>query len=126
MDSRTPATHYEFSGEGLSGTVDLAGLDGRPVLAVQVDGRDVADLELGTGAAGHVVTGQVEYVPDLRTVRLQLVLPEANVGDEPVQVDGVGLVIARRTSIGGPGLVRGVLQEYRVVAVTGTASAVQS
>lgn len=126
MDSRTPANHYEFSGEGLTGTLDLAGLDGRPVLTLLVDDREVRDLELDTGPAGHVVTGQVEYVPDLRTVRLYLVLPGANLTGEPVDVEGVAVLVTIRTSIGGPGLVTGPLQRYRVVSVTGTASAVQT
>lgn len=126
MTTLSPANHYEFTGDAVSGTVDLAGLTGQPVVSLQFDQWSITEADVDSGELGIVVTARLEYVPDKESVRLHLVLPEANIDDEPVAVEGFAVVITTRTSFAGPGLVEGPLRSYAVRVVAGTASLVAS
>ena len=120
------AGHFEVSGKGIQGVVDTAGLGGAPVISLQVDGESVPDASLSRTPFGLEVGGTVSSVPDLNTVEVRLVVPEVNVNDSPVTFSGFAVIVESRTSIGGPGLVEGVLHSYEIRPVVGAASAVTS
>lgn len=126
METLSPANHYEFTGDAVSGTVDLAGITGQPVVSLQFDQWSISEADVDTDELGIVVTARLEFVPDKESVRLHLVLPEANIGDEPVAVEGFAVVVTSRTSFAGPSLVEGPLRSYAVRPVSGTASLVAS
>lgn len=126
MKTLRPANHYEFTGDALSGSVVLAGITGQPAVNLQFDQWSISDADVEAGELGIVVTARLEFVPDKESVRLHLVLPEANISDEPVAVEGVAVVVTSRTSFAGPSLVEGPLRSYAVRPVSGTASLVQS
>lgn len=126
MKRQSPANRYEFTGGAVSGTVDLAGITGQPVVHLQFDQWSITDADVKMGELGVVVTARLDFVPDKESTRLHLVLPEANVGDEAVAVEGFAVLVTTRSSIAGPGLVEGPLQSYAVRSVSGTASLVAS
>jgi hypothetical protein len=119
------ANHYVLAGSGVEGTVDTSSITGKPVIDVRVGGRAVSTPELVESDLGLEVRGIVESIPDLRTVQLNLIMPVVNVQDGPLPFAGVALLTTTRTSIGGPGLVEGPLQDYELRPVSGTAEAVQ-
>jgi hypothetical protein len=121
----TPANHYVLVGS-IDGIVDTSGPGGRPAVNIQLDGTPLENAELRDGDDGIEVTALVEQVPDLRTVRLRLILPRVNVGSEATVFSGVALITTGLTTIGGPHLVEGPLHLYDVRPVAGTAEAIQT
>jgi hypothetical protein len=124
MNTR-PANHYVLVGS-IDGIVDTLGVGGAPTVNIRLDGNPLTDGELRDGDDGIEVTALVEQVPDLRTVRLRLIIPRVNVGADATVFAGVALVTTELTTIGGPHLVEGPLHLYDVRPVAGTASAVTS
>lgn len=120
------ANHFEVTGKGIAAVVDTAGLTGTPVVSLRVDGRTVDGATLTGTECGHEVGAMVDAAPDGFTVWLRLILPEVNVDDEAVTFAGIAILAKARTSIGGPGLVNGVLQSYELRPVAGTASVVRA
>lgn len=120
------ANHYELTGAGVTGVVDLSGITGSPVFSLEVDGLSVTDGTVEAGELGVVLTAVLDAAPDSHTTRLRLVLPEVNLAEGSVLVAGLAVVVKTRSSIGGPGLVDGALQSYALRPVAGTASFVES
>jgi hypothetical protein len=148
------ANRYELSGSGIEGSVDTSSFGGGPVVNLTLDGEPVENAEFNRTSEGIEVTATTRVVPDGWTTSLRLVLPDVNLagpedqaaggevqvedgaGDGDAapdsydsglagdQVGGYAVVVTARTSIGGPGLVRGALQLYDVRQVTATASVV--
>jgi hypothetical protein len=121
----TPANHYVLVGS-IDGIIDTSGPGGQPVVSIRLDGTPLENAELRDGDDGIEVTALVEQVPDLRTVRLRLIIPRVNVVTGATPFSGVALIITGLTTIGGPQLVEGPLQLYDVRPVAGTAEAVQT
>lgn len=121
-----PANHYVISGNGIDAVVDTAGLKGRPVVSLAVDGQPVPDPALTTTSEGFVVDATIEAVPDSHTIEIRLVFPEVNLSEQDVLFSGVAALTRELTSIGGPRLVSGPLQTYELRPVGGRASGVLS
>jgi len=121
----TPANHYILVGS-IDGIIDTSGPGGQPVVSIRLDGTPLENAELRDGEDGIEVTALVEQVPDLRTVRLRLIIPRVNVVAGATPFPGVALIITGLTTIGGPSLVEGPLQLYDLRPVGGTAEAVQT
>lgn len=126
MSELTSANRYEVSGPGISGVIDITGVTGEPVVSVDVDGRTFSEGSVRADEFGLRVIVIVDEVDDGNSVQLDLVLPEVNVSDRPVPVAGFAVLVTRRSSFGGPGLVEGALQLYDSRPVSAMASAVQS
>lgn len=119
---------YELHRKSLHVTYSTTSLDGRARLHY-VDGRvdksyvgeeiQVADIGIG-----RLITVMLEVVPDLRAVTFSMLLPDVHVERE-AHIETEGLYTTARTSIGGPALVKGQIQTYRAVALSGTARAVE-
>jgi hypothetical protein len=79
--------------------------------------------EESSAGLGRLVTVMIEAVPDGYVRDLTLLVPDVNPvdGQPSVPVATLAIVTTHLTSIGGPRLVAGPLQEYEVVAVAGTA-----
>ena len=73
------------------------------------------------GEIGQQVTVIIEQIPDLRTVTFTLLLPAINLDEPETRFRTIGIIATHRTSIGGPDLVKGVLQTYRLKELRGTA-----
>ena len=120
------ANHFQISGKGVSGVVDTAGMAGRFVVSVEVDGQPVQDAEVEMTSLGLEVSATISAVPDAQTVYLRVVLPEVNAPDGPVTFSGFAILATALTSFGGPKLVPGARHLYELRPLAGTASAVQS
>jgi hypothetical protein len=124
MNTR-PANHYVLVGS-IDGIVDTSGVGGAPTADIRLDGNPLKNAELRDGDDGIEVTALVEQVPDLRSVRLRLILPRVNVGVDATVFAAVALVTTELTTVGGPRLVEGPLHLYDVRPVAGTAEAVET
>jgi hypothetical protein len=121
------ANVFELQGGGLTIQYTKSSIAGVPILTFNHRGvkksyrgdeiRSV-DTELG-----QLVTVMVEVVPDLHTITLTLVVPGMNLdgGEGPVQTFAV--FTTELTSIGGPRLVKGQLDRYDTIQLTGRALA---
>lgn len=85
-----------------------------------------AEIRCQETEIGKLVSVTLEQIPDLRTVTLTLLLPAINLGNTTeVHFRTRAILTTARTSIGGPRLVVGALQTYRVLSLQGTASIVE-
>ena len=121
----TAAQHYTFTGKGLSGVLDLSDISGRPSASLLVDGHKV-EPAIEEKGAGIRLRARVSATPDLETVEIELTLPDVNVPADTATFAGVAILTTARTSIGGPGLVRGAVQSYEVRPVAGQATLAES
>jgi hypothetical protein len=71
---------------------------------------------------GTLVTVDLEFVPDLRSLAMTVLLPDINLGAEvEVNFATEAIFTSHLTSIGGPALVQGPLETYVFVSLVGTA-----
>jgi hypothetical protein len=125
--SRVAANHFVVRGAGIEGTVDTSGISGDPVVSLTIDGRELQAPSLEVIGEGVVVRGIHEQVPDDHTVEAVVILPEVNLDEsESETCAGFAVLVTQRTSIGGPRLVAGPLQEYNLRPLAVTASVVTS
>jgi hypothetical protein len=78
-------------------------------------------------ALGIQVSGVVRSIPDLETVQATILLPHVNVGgiaDPSSSFAGVALLTTIRTSIAGPRLVAGPLEQFSLRPLGGNAQSV--
>ncbi len=79
------------------------------------------DMRVTTSPVGTLVTVDLEYIADLRTVSLTLVVPQVNLRGAATEaaVHTVALLTTQRTSIGGPELISGQVETYRTLRPRG-------
>lgn len=119
---------FTLSGRGVTITLLLNGVDGRPVLTYH-------DSHQATNFTGDEVTiedtalGQLVSVTTVKSIDagytvLSMVLPTINLLGDQHHVDTIGVTSAHRTTLIGPG--HGQLASYHVIHLHGTASQVES
>jgi hypothetical protein len=121
------ANHFTIVGPAVEGSLDTSGISGGPVAAVTVDGRKLTAPRVATLREGVVIQGIHEEVADGHTREVVITVPNVNLDEsEVVTCAGLLLLVTMRTSIGGPGLVRGPLQDYELRPLAVTAAFVVS
>ena len=125
----TEPNDYELSCDGVTLTYSTTSFDGSPRLSFREGGRalDFSGEEIGTLATklGTEVTVTLEVISDDRTVTLTLLVPAINLGEGPdIEFATVAIETTNLTTIGGPALITGPLQTYRVIELNGTAKRV--
>ncbi|MEO6038609.1 MAG: hypothetical protein ABIQ93_09350 [Saprospiraceae bacterium] len=126
-----PANLFELHNTTLKVTYSSSSLDGKPQLSYQKG--NAAPLNFRGNQLyqkqtdiGTLVTVTLKSVPDSRTIQFSLLLPQVNVPDDHPQAKVVVKAIetTNRTSIGGPNLVNGQVQTYKLYSLGGTAKSV--
>ncbi len=119
---------FIITGAGIEITYSTSSFDGLPLLTYKdkqhtltFHGDDIRRLE---SEIGQQVTVTLEQIPDLQTITFTLLLPTINLDGGESRFRTVGIMTTHRTSIGGPALVKGVLQTYRPKQLKGTAQRV--
>lgn len=124
------ANLYELHRGATSITYSASGIDGRPRLHYENGDRQLDftgdEVETHESEIGRLVTVELAFVPDGETRVLSLLLPQVNLAQGTSDERFRALVIFTRvrSTIGGPGLVRGQLQVYNARTFRGTARAV--
>jgi hypothetical protein len=121
---------YELSCDDVALTYSTTSFDGSPRISFRDAERklDFSGEQIRTSATelGTEVTVSLEFIADLRAVTLTLLVPAINLGEETeIPFDTVAIETTNHTTIGGPRLITGPLQTYRVIALNGTAKFVQ-
>ncbi len=118
---------FELKGIGIELTYSATSLSGPPQLtykdrkrALTFHGEEIREMD---SEIGKQVSVTLDQVPDLRTETLTLILPAINVEGTGtgVSFQTNAIITTHRTTVGGPDLVKGVLQTYRLKALRGTA-----
>jgi hypothetical protein len=119
---------FELKGIGIELTYSTTSLSGQPQLTYKdrkrtftFHGEEIRHLD---SEIGLQVTVTLEQVPDLRTETLTLIIPAINGEGASTPFQTNAILTTHRTSIGGPALIKGLLQTYRVKALKGTARTV--
>lgn len=121
--------NYELSRDEVELTYSTTSIDGSPRFSFREAQRrfDFSGEQIQTRETdlGTEVTVILETIADLRTVTLTLLVPAINLGQETeVQFATVAIETTNHTTIGGPRLIIGPLQTYRVIELHGTAKSV--
>lgn len=118
---------FELKGKSISVSYATTSFTGEPTLTY-TDGAATRsfrgqEIRQEACAIGRLVTVTLKQDADLGETTLTLLVPATNVGmdgaDTPLTTTVI--VTTHRSSIGGPVLVKGVLQTYRVEEVSGIA-----
>jgi hypothetical protein len=130
LDLREP-NYYELSCDDVELTYSTTSFDGSRRLRFRDAERkiDFSGEEIHTRETdlGTEVTVTLETIADLRTVTVTLLVPAINLGQETeVQFATAAIETTNHTIIGGPRLITGPLQTYRVIELHGTAKDVQA
>ncbi len=119
---------FELKGMGIELTYSTTSLSGHPQLTYKdmkstltYRGEEIRQLD---SEIGQEVTVTLEQIPDLSTETLTLILPAINVEGTGTNFQTHAIITTHRTSIGGPDLVEGVLQSYRMKKLRGKARTV--
>jgi hypothetical protein len=119
---------FELRGGGIKVTYSTSSLDGKPRLTYEdqkisltFQGEEIRSMDTEIGLQ---LTVTLEQVPDLQTVTLTLILPTINLQGNEGRFRTQAIITTHRTSIGGPDLVKGPLQLYRVKPLRGIARVV--
>ena len=120
---------YELSCDGVELTYSTSSSDGSVRFSFREAERnlDFSGEQIRTRATdlGTEVTVGLEAIADLRTVTLTLLVPAINLGKETeVRFATAAIETTNHTTIGGPRLITGPLQTYRVIELHGTAKSV--
>jgi hypothetical protein len=120
---------FELAGTGLTVSYATSSFAGPPQMTVKkgTKTKTFAGEQIRTAPTeiGILVNVDWEAVPDLRNVTLTVVIPRVNLGPtNKAKITTIAITTTAKTSIGGPGLVTGQVQSYKVDAVAGTASRV--
>lgn len=105
-------------------------LDGKPQLSYQ-KGQTVlhfrgSQIRAKQTEIGTLLSVTLKSSPDLKTIVFSILLPQVNVpaNAADVQVNVKGIETTNKTTIGGPNLVKGQVQTYKVYSLKGTAQSV--
>jgi hypothetical protein len=116
---------FELKGPGIEVTYSTSSFSGQPIftykdrkVSLTFQGEEIRRLETDTGPQ---VTVTLEQIPDLLTLTLTLLLPAINLEGTECPFQTYAIITTHKTSIGGPDLVKGALQTYRVKALKGMA-----
>jgi len=114
-----PANSYECRGAGISVSYATTSFTGEPILTLTTpagslsqSGEQISTQDTVLGKLVSIVTGQT---PDLSTETLTLIVPDVNVTGTETRVRFTSelFTTTTHTSIGGPALVTGPVQESK-------------
>ncbi len=117
---------YELKGNGVTISYTPAGQGGVAQLNYKDKEQDLVfrkdEIRRDETAIGALVTVGLNFVPDLESEFLSVLIPVTNLPDgEDTAMATAAVYTKEATSIGGPALVRGQVQTYRTVALKGKA-----
>lgn len=117
-----PVTQYHLAAEGV---IIVFHAETQDAMTLEYNGQlfHGDTLQREQTALGLVVSAVVEAVPALQTVILSLIVPNGNCPQDArsISISTFAVFTTARTSIGGPALVSGQLQSYKLVSLEGTA-----
>ncbi len=122
---------YELQGDGLQVTFTPAGIDGKAQLDVRrgrrtqnFRGDQIRSLQTEIGQQLTVTT---DFQPDQQTKTLTLLIPIVHLpeGKTRQAMSTKAILTTTKTSLGGPQLVRGVVQTYQTATLRGSAKRVE-
>ncbi len=109
---------FQIRGRGLRVTYSTSSISGEPLLSYRglLGERQFRGAEIGREQTniGTLVTVRLGSVPDAETSLFTLLLPRIN-GD--AKFKSVAFHTTARTSIGGPSLVKGPIQGYKLTVI---------
>lgn len=130
MAAITEPNLYELQGDKTKVTYSTTSIAGQALFNIRLGRKTLNftgdDIHVDGTPIGTLVTVTIETVPDLKTVTFSLLLPAVNLQQSTkASIKAIGILTTAKTSIGGPKLVKGALQAYKTVVLSGTAKAIQ-
>ena len=111
--------HISYSTSSITGEPQLSYQDQQAQHTFRGD-----EIRTQTSEIGTLVTVTLEHIPDLHIITLTLLLPQIEAARTETAFRTRAILTTHNTSFVGPGVARGALQTYRVIALRGTAEVV--
>ena len=129
-NAETTPNLYELQGDKVQITYSSSSISGQPKFEFRQGRKPLqfsgTEIQTEKTLIGTLVTITIEETPDLKRVTFSLLLPDFNLQQSgKVNIKTIGIVTTTKTSIGGPKLIKGALQTYKVVNLSGSSKAVQ-
>lgn len=122
------ANLFELKDANLHITYSSSSFDGRPQLTYK-KGKNTRtfrgdELQQAESVMGTLVSVTLRAVPDLKMILFTLIVPQVNVSDDDpkVSIRTKAIETTAKTTIGGPDMVPGAVQAYKMYSLKGTAS----
>jgi len=116
---------YELWGKHVRLSYSTRSLSGVPMLHYQNGKRSWDfkgdEIRVASSELGEEVSVTLQVVPDLQSVTLTVLIPGINLVDSAAPFGTEAITTLHRTSIGGPALVKGPLQQYSSQTLHGQA-----
>lgn len=133
VDAATPNL-YELSGDDARISFSASSESGRPTFTfsgldveLSAEGNDIqiTPVVIGGWSFGSLISVYVDAAPDAWARTITLALPDINLtGGDETAFTTFAVVTTHHTNIGGTDYVEGQLQDYEIISLEGTASAV--
>lgn len=120
-----PANFYEFSGGDLGGTITLSGIDGSEHVTLHYRGREI-DVTKVADPWGFRLTGELQIGADAGAILIEVRVPVVHLTGRADRFDALGVVVSKRSSIGGTSILRGALEVYEAIPLHGGAMVIQT
>ncbi|APR87081.1 hypothetical protein A7982_12430 [Minicystis rosea] len=111
--------HVQYATTGIDGLPSLDYRDRKMHKSFRGEAISVEETSIG-----RLVSVTIGYVPDMQTVTFSFFLPTLNVERE-THVVTEAIYTTQRTSIAGPSLVKGQIESWRSITLSGMARQVQ-
>ncbi len=124
------ANLFELHSFTLKISYSASSLDGKPLLSYHKGSTNLQfrgnQLRQKQTEIGLLITVTLKMMPDARTTYFTVIIPQVNIPDEreDVHVTVKAIETTSKTTIGGPDLVQGQVQTYKVYSLRGTAKSV--
>ncbi len=124
------ANLFDLHNSSIKISYSASSLDGKPQLSYKKGSVSLnfrgSQIRAKQTEIGTLLSVTLKSVPDLRTVVFTIILPQVNIGDNhaAVAVNVKAIETTSKTSIGGPNLVKGQVQTYKLYTLKGTAQSV--
>jgi hypothetical protein len=120
------ANCFVFEGPGIKGRVDLATTSGGVDIQLSYAGHELRSHPIRSTDHGWVVSSTVSERIDGDTVDIDVLLPVVNIDKGPEAFATLAILTTSHNNIGGPDRVQGQLQSYQALALSGSASLIES
>lgn len=120
---------YELAGAKTEVTYSTSSINGQPRFHYKDATRDKNfagdQIVVKSSVFGKEVTVMLEGLADGPDLRFTLIVPDVNLQDDTeAKIRTFGVLTLSRNTLGGPKLVKGQVQTYKVTGLRGTAKSV--
>jgi hypothetical protein len=124
--AQSAANLFELEGDKIKVTYSTTSISGKPQFDFHQGRKSLhfsgSEIQTGKTPIGSLITVTIENQPDSKRILFSLLVPDVNLPpSNKASIKTIGILTTAKTTIGGPNLVKGAIQTYKTVSLSGTA-----